>query len=71
MTTARDALGAFDKLYKILGFNSDGSPMKFERKTYKCNSCGSNKAYHREMHPDTDMNYMELYCPDCKHRKEV
>ena len=30
-----------------------------------CPKCGKNKAYYQEMHPDTDMNEIILYCPDC------
>ena len=35
-------------------------------KTEECPTCHGKNAYIREEHPDTDMNEMVLYCPDCK-----
>ena len=31
----------------------------------KCPKCNKNKAHAKEMHPDTDMNEMVLWCSDC------
>ena len=41
-----------------------------EKKTVECPKCKSKNAYYREAHADTDMNCMELYCPDCKYSEE-
>ena len=35
------------------------------RKTVLCPNCLKQNAYYREDHPDTDMNEINLYCPDC------
>lgn len=35
-----------------------------------CPKCGKNTAYYKEEHPDTDMNEMVLYCPECKYESE-
>lgn len=56
-----------NKLYKSLGFDENGKPIKIERKTFECKKCGNHNAYYREEHPDTDMNEIVLYCPDCKY----
>lgn len=37
-----------------------------ESKKFKCPKCGKLNAEYREIHPDTDMNEMVLFCPDCK-----
>ena len=39
-------------------------------KTYKCPKCNKKNAYFKEIHPDTDMNDIVLYCPDCKYSAE-
>jgi len=36
------------------------------RKTHTCLECGKGNAYYREEHPDTDMNEIVLFCPDCR-----
>jgi len=38
---------------------------------HQCQKCHGNNAYVREMHPDTDMNEMVIYCPDCKHHQDI
>jgi hypothetical protein len=35
------------------------------RQTVECPSCHNQNAYYREEHPDTDMNEIVLFCPDC------
>ena len=35
-----------------------------------CPKCGGKNAYVKEFHPDTDMNSMGLYCPDCRYSEE-
>ena len=69
----------FDKFRKMdLGFDVDdflakmGLGKKYKptpRKTEECPECGKKNAYHKEIHPDTSMNDIVLYCPDCKYRK--
>lgn len=57
-----------DMLAASLGF---GPKYKSEpRKTYECPKCKSPNAYYKEIHPDTDMNDVVLYCPDCKFEDE-
>lgn len=36
-----------------------------ETKYQECTKCGKNTAYYREIHPDTDMNEIVLYCKNC------
>jgi len=36
-----------------------------ERKKVICPQCHKFNAYYREDHPDTDMNEINLHCPDC------
>ena len=40
-------------------------------KTYSCPSCNKNNAAIRESHADTDLNCMEINCPDCGFTKEI
>lgn len=42
-----------------------------KRKTHICPVCGKSNAYYKEIHPDTDMNEIVLYCPDCLNEAEV
>ncbi len=35
-----------------------------------CPECGRPNAYYREIHPDTSINEIVLYCPDCKYTSE-
>lgn len=37
-----------------------------EPKKHKCPKCEGENAYFKEIHPDTDMNDVVLFCPDCK-----
>lgn len=41
-------------------------------KYYDCpiNSCGGKRAYYKEIHPDTGMDDIVLYCPDCGYTSE-
>lgn len=39
-------------------------------KTYKCPKCNKHNATLRSAHEDTEMECMELCCPDCKHCEE-
>lgn len=36
-----------------------------------CEFCGCGNAVVKERHPDTDINVMVIYCPDCGLEKEV
>lgn len=58
-----------DTFAACLGFGPKYIPQK--EKTYPCPSCGQKNAYYKEIHPDTDINEIVLYCPYCKneHRK--
>ena len=38
-------------------------------KTHTCPECKKENAYIKEIHPDTDMNEIVLYCPDCGYEK--
>jgi len=53
-----------DVFAACLGFGPKYKPKP--TKTYTCDVCGCNNAYYKEMHPDTDINEIVLYCPDCK-----
>ena len=61
----------FEDFRKKLGNNVvDAIIAKFnltpnDKKVYICPQCGSNKAYHKEIHPDTEMNDIVLFCPEC------
>ena len=50
-----------DMVQKMFGLG------KYKPKTeyHDCPKCGNKKARHREVHPDTDMNEIVEYCPDC------
>lgn len=39
-----------------------------EVKKYTCPKCLKNEAYYKEIHPDTSMNDVVLFCPECKFR---
>lgn len=41
-----------------------------EPEFYLCPKCGGQKCTIKERHADTDMNCMELQCPDCGYREE-
>jgi len=57
-------------LLEALGFNPDMTPREIEAKKYTCPQCGKENAYYREIHPDTSMNDIILYCPDCGYRSD-
>ena len=42
-------------------------PKYTRKKNHKeiCHACNGHNAYYKEEHPDTDMNTVVLYCPDC------
>lgn len=66
----------FDKLRESLGtdkvdtflaafglgpkYKPTPTPMQY------CPKCGGMNAYHKEVHQDTDINEIVLFCPDCK-----
>ena len=37
-----------------------------EPKKHDCPKCDCGDAFYKEIHPDTSMNDVVLYCPDCK-----
>ena len=65
----------FDKARQELGTeNVDNFLAKFglgpkyiptEPKGFTCPKCGGGNAFYKEIHPDTSMNDIVLYCPDC------
>lgn len=57
-----------DDFLAVMGLGKKYKPT--EPKKYKCENCAKTSAYYKEFHPDTDMNEVLLYCPDCKHIKE-
>ena len=71
----------FDKYRKELGaekvneflakFGLGPNYTPAERKKYICPDCKKQAAFLREVHPDTDLNAMELYCPACGHSHET
>ena len=67
---SRKALGA-DAVNNFLA-NFGMGPKYVPKATTKkdCPKCGGKNAYVKESHPDTDMNEMGLYCPDCKYSEE-
>ena len=46
---------------RILGLGK----YKPETKYYTCSRCGSNKVFTRELHPDTGMDEIAKWCPNC------
>ena len=40
-----------------------------EPKKYLCPACGKEKAFYKEIHPDTTMDEIVLYCPDCGYKE--
>lgn len=67
----RETMGAekVDAILSIFGMGPSYVPK--EPKKHVCPKCGKQNAFYREEHPDTDMNEMVLYCPDCKHSEET
>ena len=53
-----------DTFAASLGFGPKYTPKP--TKKYLCPKCGMTNAYYKEIHPDTDMIEIVLYCPDCK-----
>ena len=62
---SREELGAdvVDDFLAKLGLGPKYVPV--EPKKYNCPKCKKGNAYYKEFHPDTSMNCIELYCPDC------
>jgi len=59
---------AVDTFAATLGLGPKYVPT--ETKTYECPECKKQNAYYREFHPDTCMDEVLLYCPDCRYRAE-
>jgi hypothetical protein len=55
---------AVDNFLAIFGLGPKYKPKP--RQTKECPKCHKNNALMKEIHPDTDMNDVVLYCPDCK-----
>ena len=66
----RDEMGA-DKIDTFLAAFGMGPKYKpTPPRTYECPKCKGQNARIRERHADTDMNCMELTCPDCGYAEE-
>lgn len=66
-----DDAAAINKFLAAMGFGPDYKPLKPEPpKKYECPKCKKETATMHEVHPDTDMNTMELRCP-CGYEEEV
>lgn len=67
----REKFGAekVDELLSKFGLGPNYTPKP--QKKYICPQCHKPNAIHREAHADTDMNCMELQCPDCNHSEEL
>jgi hypothetical protein len=62
---ARKALGA-DKVDTFLSkFGLGPKYVPKEPKKTNCPKCNKGNAFYKEIHPDTAMNDIVLYCPDC------
>lgn len=61
------------KALKQLGFSfkQKGMSEKILTATEQCHKCKGTNAYVRGMSPDTDMNEMVIYCPDCKNHQKI
>ena len=53
-----------DTFAASLGFGPKYKPSP--RRTYKCPNCKKTNAYYKEIHPDTGMDEIVLFCPDCR-----
>ena len=62
----REALGVekVDTFLSKFGLGPKYVPV--EPKKHDCPKCGKGNAFYKEIHPDTSMNDIVLYCPDCK-----
>jgi hypothetical protein len=55
-----------NSLLAKFGLGPDYKPSKPQ--THECPKCGGTNAVYKEIHADTDMNDMELQCPDCNNQ---
>ena len=69
MDLTEEQADRFDTFAATLGFGPKSKPKP--TKKHPCPACGMTNAYHKEIHPDTDMNEIVLYCPDCKAETEI
>ena len=53
-----------DTFAATLGFGPKYKPTP--PRTYTCPSCKKTNAYCKEIHPDTGMDEIVSYCPDCR-----
>ena len=71
----------FDKYRKLMGkevvdeflakFGLGPNYTPLSPKTYTCPECNNKSATIKELHADTDINTMEISCPDCNFSKEI
>ena len=62
MTTEDENI--IDTLAAMLGFGPKYKPTVTPK--YECPKCHKIVAYYKEIHPDTGMDEMVLYCQECK-----
>jgi phage FluMu protein Com len=67
---SRKALGTecVDNFLAKFGMGPKYVPKKPQ--TCECPRCKRQNAFIKEIHPDTDINAIVLYCPDCKYEEE-
>lgn len=65
---AREVLGVenVDNFLAKFGLGPKYKPIP--QKTYECPKCKKQNAYYKEIHPDTGMDEIVLFCPDCHYR---
>lgn len=54
-----------NKFLAKLGLGPNYKPKPIKK--YKCPNCKKPNAVYKEVHADTDINEIELQCPDCKY----
>jgi hypothetical protein len=65
----KDDKDRMDTFAACLGFGPKYTPTPTP--TRECSSCRQKNAYVKEIHPDTDMNEMVIFCPDCNHEQST
>lgn len=61
---SKDDAARVDDFAAILGFGPKYNPAPIPKRS--CPVCKKPNAYYKEIHPDTGMDEIVLYCPDCK-----
>ena len=61
---SKEETDRLDTFAATLGMGPKYKPVK--TKKHVCPNCANANAYYKEIHPDTGMDEIGLYCPDCK-----